>query len=160
MVDFCRPHLINLSRKTGETVDLAVLKSDKLIFIDQVIGEQRLRAVSFVGDTFPLATTANGKAALALFPDKVIAETLKREKVRRPLADVLKEMATIRAEGVAFDHEEHSIGIKAVGAAFRDRSGMVYAISIPVPAARFDGQRTAIAEALAATVSGVARDLV
>ena len=160
VVDFCHPHLVGLSRQTGETVDLAVLKGDRLVFVDQVIGEQRLRAVSFVGETFPLATTANGKAALALFPDKTVADVLRREKVKRPLQEFLKELAQVRDKGVAFDLEEHSAGIKAAGGAFRDRSGTIYAISIPVPSARFDLRSAALAEALAETVSSVARNLV
>eukprot|EP01037_Dinobryon_pediforme_P022504 gene22504-23687_t len=159
VVDFCRPHLVALSRQTGETVDLAVLKGDRLVFIDQVIGEQRLRAVSFVGDTFPLTTTANGKAALALFPDKQVTDVLKREKTKRPVAEILREMADVRANGVAFDLEEHSTGIKAVGTAFRDRGGAIYAISIPVPAARFEAQKQRLSEALAETSSTLARNL-
>ena len=38
--------------------------------------------------------------------------------------------------GVAFDREEHSLGISAVGTAFRDQGGAVYAISIPTPSNR------------------------
>ena len=159
VVAFCRPYLLALSRITGETVDLAVLKNERLVFIDQVIGEQRLRAVSFVGDTFPLATTANGKAALALFPDAAIAAMSGHEKPKRSQAAFLREIAAVRESGVAYDLEEHSAGIKAVGAAFRDRGGSVYAISIPVPAARFDEKRAALAEALAETAGNVARTL-
>ena len=36
-----------------------------MLFIDQIVGSQRLRAVSSIGTSFPLTTTANGKAALA-----------------------------------------------------------------------------------------------
>ena len=39
-----------------------MVKKDHLVFIDQVIGSQRLRTVSAVGETFPLHCTANGKA--------------------------------------------------------------------------------------------------
>ncbi|MDR3375814.1 MAG: IclR family transcriptional regulator [Ancalomicrobiaceae bacterium] len=159
VVDFCRPHLIALSRQTGETVDLAVLKGDRLVFIDQVIGEQRLRAVSFVGDTFPLTTTANGKATLALFPDRKIADVLRREKTERSPSDFLREMADIRANGIAFDLEEHSAGIKAVGSAFRDRGGTIYAVSIPVPAMRFDAQRDLLARELSIIVNSLAKNL-
>ena len=54
------------SHRTQETVDLAVLRGDALVFIDQIAGTQRLRAVSSIGEAFPLTSTANGKACLAL----------------------------------------------------------------------------------------------
>jgi DNA-binding IclR family transcriptional regulator len=48
-----RPFLERLSQELEETVDLATVKKDQLIFIDQVIGSQRLRTVSAVGESFP-----------------------------------------------------------------------------------------------------------
>jgi DNA-binding IclR family transcriptional regulator len=53
-VSIARPFLIKLSDELRETVDLATVKKDHLVFIDQVIGSQRLRTVSAVGETFPL----------------------------------------------------------------------------------------------------------
>ena len=47
----------------------SVLKTDHLVFVDQVVGTHRLRAVSAVGEIFPLHSTANGKACLALMSD-------------------------------------------------------------------------------------------
>ena len=58
-----------LSDELHETVDLSTVKKDHLVFIDQVIGSQRLRTVSAVGETFPLYCTANGKAYLAQLDD-------------------------------------------------------------------------------------------
>src|SRR5215471_9444705 len=49
-----RPFLVQLSNELRETVDLAIVKRDHLVFIDQVTGSQRLRTVSAVGETFPL----------------------------------------------------------------------------------------------------------
>src|SRR5439155_25116603 len=43
-----RPFLVRLSDELSETVDLAAIKRDHLIFVDQVIGPQRLRAVSAI----------------------------------------------------------------------------------------------------------------
>ena len=61
--------LQDLSRETEETVDLSVLRGNVLVFIDQIPGTQRLRAVSSVGEAFPLTTTANGKACLSLMDE-------------------------------------------------------------------------------------------
>jgi DNA-binding IclR family transcriptional regulator len=61
-VQMARPFLLRLSQELQETVDLATVKKDQLIFIDQVVGSQRLRTESAIGETFPLYCTANGKA--------------------------------------------------------------------------------------------------
>ena len=59
------PELVALSDRLKETVDLAVLSGDRVVFIDQVARPQRLQTVSAVGVSFPLHSTANGKALLA-----------------------------------------------------------------------------------------------
>ena len=64
-VSAARPFLVKLSQELNETVDLATIRNDHLVFVDQVIGPQRLRTVSAVGEAFPLHCTANGKAYLA-----------------------------------------------------------------------------------------------
>jgi DNA-binding IclR family transcriptional regulator len=45
----------------------------------------------------------------------------------------------VRDLGVAFDREEHTEGISAVGAAVLGTLGPLAAISVPVPTARFHG---------------------
>ncbi len=60
---------------------------------------------------------------------------------------LLQELEAVAREGIAFDREEHSEGICAVGAAVLGPGGPVAALSVPVPAARFASveQRCAIA---------------
>ena len=133
-----------------------MVKKDHLIFIDQVIGSQRLRTVSAVGETFPLYCTANGKAYLASLDDTAIAE-VDRHQLRAAHAanaDAARRSAarleTVRKTGVAIDREEHALGICAAGVVTRDPVGNIVAISVPVPAQRFyKHQRTIVARLLA-----------
>ncbi len=142
IIELAHRHLKALSASTGETVDLAVLRGDHLVFLDQVAGSHRLRAVSAVGEAFPLHSTANGKASLALLSDSEVRKRLKGDKLPtaqgkpRTMDALLQELAAVRKNGVAFDREEHARGISAVGTAFRDQSGAIYAISIPAPVDR------------------------
>jgi DNA-binding IclR family transcriptional regulator len=144
VVEIAHPHLKQLSEQTGETVDLAVFRRDHMVFVDQIVGQQRLRAVSAVGEPFPLHCTANGKAALALLGDDQIAELLAAGLQRFTPATLVskaalrRDIASIRKTGLAKDREEHSAGISAVGAAIRDLTGAIYAVSIPMPSVRFD----------------------
>ena len=116
-----RPTIEQLARSTGETVDLSVLRGEQMLFIDQVESTHRLRAVSAVGVRFPMATTANGKAALSLSQG---------------------------SGGVAFDRDEHTVGISAVGVAGRTAGGHVVAISVPAPTERFRANEKQIVAAL------------
>jgi DNA-binding IclR family transcriptional regulator len=157
IVEIAHPHLKALSEATGETVDLAVLRKDHLVFVDQVAGSHRLRAVSAVGELFPLHCTANGKACLSLLDDDEIRQRLKNHELKvaggkiRPLESLIDEVKAIRHSGIAIDEEEHSTGISALGTAFRDLAGTIYAISIPTPTTRFKDSRDRIGPLLLAT---------
>jgi DNA-binding IclR family transcriptional regulator len=156
-VSIARPFLVQLSDELHETVDLATVKKDHLVFIDQVIGSQRLRTVSAVGETFPLHCTANGKAYLAELDEVTIARLIGTKYERRTpttltrLDDLLKELRGVRKSGIAFDREEHTIGICAAGVVTRDLLGNHVAISVPVPVQRFDENQALIADRLLAT---------
>jgi DNA-binding IclR family transcriptional regulator len=155
-VAFARPWIERLSSELRETVDLAILQDDCVLFIHQTIGQQRLRAVSAVGEAFPLHCTANGKAILAemdkpqmfrLLPRTLPAFTANTLTNRRAL---LSELEKIRKSGIAFDVGEHTLGICAVGAALHDAAGHHLAISVPVPSVRFYDNRNKIAARLLA----------
>jgi DNA-binding IclR family transcriptional regulator len=156
-IAMARPFLEKLSDELHETVDLSTVKKDHLVFIDQVIGSQRLRTVSAVGETFPLTCTANGKAYLAQLSDSAVEALIGRSyEARTPktitrLDALINELKTVRRTGVAFDCEEHTQGICAAGVAMHDPLGNAVAISVPVPTQRFVDRRAHIAERLLAT---------
>lgn len=141
VVETCRLILTELSQTTGETADLSVLRGDAMIFLDQIPGVHRLRAVSSVGDAFPLTTTANGLACLAELPvDEARArarDEWRRGQVERSMEDFETRLAEIRTSGLAYDLDEHTDGISAIGIAFRDWMGNLYSISVPMPSSRF-----------------------
>jgi DNA-binding IclR family transcriptional regulator len=154
-----RPALESLSRETGETADLAVSAGDAVRFVDQVPGPQRLRAVSAVGEEFPLYCTANGKALLAALGGDRARELLP-VRLRRLTPNTITSRRALAAEldaaaraGVAFDREEHSEGICAVGAAVLSPGGPVAALSVPVPAARFADAEERLAAAVRAAAT-------
>ena len=141
IVERCRAILNDITQKTGETTDLAVLRNGGMIFLDQVPGLHRLRTVSSVGEVFPLTTTANGLACLALMTEEEAQPLIDQETAGKLSKGELEALQTkldnIRATGLAYDINEHTAGISAVGFAFRDLSGNYHAISVPVPTLRF-----------------------
>ena len=122
-ITLARPLLEQLSEELHETVDLSTVKKDHLVFIDQVIGSQRLRAVSAVGDTFPLYCTAKDKAYLAQLSDTDVEAFIGRAyETRTPktLTRLTRCLPISRrcAATAAATTEEHTLGICAVGVAF------------------------------------------
>lgn len=152
IVERCRLILNDITQETGETTDLAVLKGEGMIFIDQVPGLHRLRTISSVGDVFPLTTTANGRACLALMPEMDAMKLAQVEWQRTGRDETIGEMAALLSDiqktGLAYDTDEHSHGISAIGMAFQDGSGNYYAISVPVPSTRFLKVRENVESAL------------
>ncbi len=164
-VALARPFISRLSSELQETVDLSAVRKDHLVFIDQVIGSHRLRTVSAVGETFPLYCTANGKAYLSHLDETAIEGLIgKTFEARTPktltrLDALLADIRTARKTGVAYDREEHTLGICAVGVALNDVNGNPVAISVPVPSQRFHHQHAVIAERLLATKRAMQADL-
>ena len=157
IVQIARPLLVQLSNELCETVDLSVVLRDRLLFVDQVVGPHRLRTVSAVGDTFPLFCTANGKAYLANLDDCSVERLVGTQfEARTPhtlskLSELLKDLDGIRKSGIAFDREEHTLGISAVGVSLLDAVGHPMAISVPVPTQRFADMEKFISERLLKT---------
>lgn len=165
-VALARPFILRLSDELRETVDLSMVRKDHLIFIDQVIGSQRLRTVSAVGETFPLHCTANGKAYLSRLDDAAIERLIGRSfegrtpKTLTRLDALLADLKSARKTGVAYDREEHTLGICAAGIALTDPLGNPVAISVPVPAQRFHDEHARIAERLLATKHAMQAQLI
>jgi DNA-binding IclR family transcriptional regulator len=159
-----RPYLERLSSEVNEGVALGVLQKDKIFFIDHIEAPNPLRAFSAIGLAFPLHCTANGKAVLAQLPFEEVErlipaqlETLTPNTITRR-SRLLKELDLIRSERVAFDREEYTLGICAVGAAFRDPLGKFATISITIPSVRFYGNEQKLASALLKHIDFIQRD--
>jgi len=159
-----RPYIEELSQSTGEAVDLAILDGTKAVFIDHMEGSGRLRAVSAVGLSFPLHCTANGKAMLATLDEEGFAR-MKRSLTLsaytthsvRTWPKLEAEIENIRSTGIAYDREEHTIGISAVGIAFRGPEGEIAAISVCTPSIRFEQEEKSLLEALQRCRTAIAK---
>jgi DNA-binding IclR family transcriptional regulator len=150
-----RPLLLDLRRELDETVDLAVLDGPSARFLDQVPAPRRLRAVSAIGEAFPLHCTANGKALLSALPERAALALLPERLPRLTPSTIVSrkklmiELEGVRRSGVAFDREEHTEGICAVGVVVSDGvDPAAAAISVPVPTQRFRNRERHIAAAL------------
>ena len=149
-----RAHLEALAKRTGETVDLSQWQGKKMVFLDQIAGKKRLNAISGVGESFPVHSTAHGKAALALLSNKEIEKLCgnglikSTQKTITTLPELIKVVEKSRKTHISLDDEEHTEGVCALGTAFRDPLGRIFAVSVPVPSIRFQSSKKSISQAL------------
>lgn len=151
---FVRPHLERLGLRINETVDLSMQRGDHMVFVDQITASHRLSAISEIGESLPMYSAANGKAALSMLSDAEIMDLVKTpfvletEKTVRGISGLLAQIQEVRTSQIAVDDQEHIEGICAVGTAFCDPLGRTFAASIPVPSVRFYRQKDFLIEAL------------
>src|SRR2546428_4469625 len=147
--EVARPYLIQLMEETKETVHLAVLDENQVLYLEKVEGPHALRMPSRVGRRIPTYCTSLGKAMLSCLDDQEV-KNIFRNQVLRPytantvktLTRLLTDLRMIRKRGYSVDNEEIEIGLRCVGAPIKDYTGaMVGAISVAAPSARLASQK-------------------
>mgnify|MGYP006267514583 FL=1 len=136
-----------LSRSTGETIHLATLENDRLVFVHKIESTFGLRVVmrSDIGQSAPLHCTALGKILLAwqspagikalVESNPLVRYTPKTITTKRRLTEELEE---IRTTGVALDDEEHETGVRCLATPIWSEPSRtpVAALSISAPTLR------------------------
>jgi DNA-binding IclR family transcriptional regulator len=126
------PHLRRLGELTGQTVHLAALDGNEVLYIDKVESSQAVRMYSRIGKPAPLYCTGVAKAILAFRPEderRALAEgLLYTPHTRRTLttpAAFLAELERVRARGYAIDDREHEEYVHCIAAPVRTPDGEV-----------------------------------
>lgn len=120
--DVTLPFLERLSRQTGHTVHLAAIEGDSVVYVEKFAGRDAVATPSEVAGRMPLHCTATGKCLLAFAPadqiERVLAAPLERHTPRTIVSpQVLRdELASVRALGVAHEHDEVVTGFSSVAA--------------------------------------------
>jgi DNA-binding IclR family transcriptional regulator len=144
-----RPILLGLARATGETVHLATLDGEDMVFLDRIDGVQPVTLRTRVGFRAPAHVTAVGKAFLAFSSPLVVEKFLNARPLARftgrTITDrqaFVRHLALVRRAGYAVDYEEHRATIRCVGAPIFDHLGVpVAALSIAAPMFRLSQRR-------------------
>ena len=144
-----RPLLDSLAAASGETAVVAVLRGNKVIYMDSVDTDKPVRAMSRVGAMYPAHCTAVGKAHLATYSPAEL-ERLYAEPFLTGLTDksiksrdaLMAELKNISEKGYAVESEEADIEVRGLAVAVRDFSNkVVAAIGVVAPASRLTDER-------------------
>lgn len=144
VISLARPAMETLGRRTRETVDLCVYRGSHAVSVSQFVSDQELRVVSAVGTAFPCHCTAHGKAMLAILQDEKITDLLgsrpdiRTDNTLHTLSAILEEVQETRTRGYGIDREEHARGVCGIGVYINASLSEHYAISVAVPALRFE----------------------
>ena len=144
-----RPILESLMAAAGESAVVAVLRGNKVIYMDSVETNKTVRAVSRIGAMLPAHCTAVGKVQLASLPVAEI-ERLYPEAALPVLTDksiksrdaLTAELKKTGEQGFALEQEEAEIDVRSIAAPIYDFSrSMVAAVGIVAPAHRLTEDR-------------------
>lgn len=150
VVSLARPYLEHLADFTGETIHLVARYGDEVVYLYKEDNSSSVvRAASFVGLHNPMYCTGVGKSIMAYLTEEEVRAIWGRTVVTAftphtitRYADLLRELAQVRAQGYAVDNEEHEPGVVCVAAPFFDYSGAPSgAISVSAPAVRTPSER-------------------
>lgn len=144
-----KPVVDDLVQQTNEAAAIAVMEED-LIYIYESWSQQRVTVDLELGRAYQdYHCSAAGKALLASMPEQHVHEILDThglpQRTPNTIVDrdaLFEELATIRAQGTAFDDEEWFDGVRSVATTLEDRETgeTLGAITVYGPAIRLNGE--------------------
>ncbi len=163
-----RPVLEELAAGYRESTQLALMDAGMVLYLDRISGTQPIRVVmTDMGPRVHPHCTALGKILLSAQPWSQIEEIVTRNELIRmtensitDLEQLKIEVARVREEGFAYDQEEMMTDLCCVAAPVRDyTSRVVAAISVSVPAYRFQRSRNELRRATLEAAGQISRRL-
>ena len=150
LVGIASPKLQRLGEATGETVNLAVLTGDRVLYLVRLRNSDLVTANIQVGSTLPAVTTSIGKLLLSYLPDADVRERITAASfdaqhgpnAKATLSELLVELKQIRAQGWAKQDEELAYGLRSVAGPIQGPNGQVVAgVNLAVQARDWSTER-------------------
>ncbi|TVZ06938.1 IclR family transcriptional regulator [Trebonia kvetii] len=150
LVAIATPRLRELGDRTGETVNLAVLSGDRVLYLIRLRNSDLVTANIQVGSTLPAVHTSIGKLLLAHLDEQDLAARItdasfaanSGPNAKLSLAELREELAAIRGQGWAMQDEELAYGLRSVAAPITSPDGRVLAgVNLAVQAQDWSSQR-------------------
>lgn len=164
---WAQPYLHHLAELSGETVDLAVLDDDHVVYLQVVECPQRVKIAAAVGEQLPVHCTATGKAFLAFLPEHEVKAILYKgmakytERTFTSNEEIFADLRTIHERGFAISEEEYEKDINAVAAPILNSNGCpIAAIAIVGPSFRLSHERMMmLGQSIRETASVITREI-
>ena len=150
LVELATPKLQELGRTTGETVNLAVLTGDRVLYLVRLRNSDLVTANIQVGSTLPAVHTSIGKLLLASLDDADLAERITEgsfpgqhgPNAKLSLDELRQELVQIREQGWAMQDEELAHGLRSVAGPIVGPGGRwIAGVNLAVQARDWSSQR-------------------
>ncbi|WP_030439549.1 IclR family transcriptional regulator [Actinoplanes subtropicus] len=150
LVELATPRLQQLAAQTGETVNLAVLTGDRVLYLVRLRNSDLVTANIQVGSTLPAVHTSIGKLLLADLEPEVLAKQITEASfpaqhgpnAKVSLDELREELARIREQGWAVQDEELAYGLRSVAGPIIGPDGRLIAgVNLAVQARDWSAQR-------------------
>jgi IclR family pca regulon transcriptional regulator len=150
LVGIATPKLTDLGQRTGETVNLAVLSGDRVLYLIRLRNSDLVTANIQVGSTLPAVHTSIGKLLLSYLDEADLEARITDASfsanpgpnAKFSLAELREELRAIRDQGWAMQDEELAYGLRSVAGPVTGPEGRVVAgVNLAVQARDWSTQR-------------------
>jgi len=142
------PALEKLHEHTGETINLGVMRRDRIVYLRVLESAHPLRRVAEPESVDPVHSTALGRAIVSQLPEDDwqphLTDLPTEGRTPRTVTDPEALRRTLRRakrNGYAEETDENDLGVMCIAAPLFDAQGVAAAVSISAPSARIDRQR-------------------
>jgi DNA-binding IclR family transcriptional regulator len=143
-----REKVNELADMTQERAQFVVEEHGRGVYVYTEIGDRAVKTDSRIGKRVWLHATAAGKAILAQFPEETVEDIFDRhgletvtENTKTDRDELFDELSEIQDHGVAYNNQEDTKGLRAVGVPVMYPDGSVMgALSVSGPTHRFKGE--------------------
>jgi IclR family pca regulon transcriptional regulator len=150
LVGIATPKLTELGQRMGETVNLAVLTGDRVLYLVRLRNSDLVTANIQVGSTLPAVHASIGKLLLAYLDEDDLEARItdasfaanSGPNAKLSLAELREELRAIREQGWAMQDEELAYGLRSVAGPVTGPAGRVLAgVNLAVQARDWSTQR-------------------
>jgi IclR family transcriptional regulator, pca regulon regulatory protein len=150
LVGIATPKLTELGQRTGETVNLAVLSGDRVLYLIRLRNSDLVTANIQVGSTLPAVHASIGKLLLAYLDEDDLEARItdasfaanSGPNAKLSLGELRTELRAIRDQGWAMQDEELAYGLRSVAGPVTGPAGRVVAgVNLAVQARDWSTQR-------------------
>ena len=163
-------YLMELSRRTQETVNMGILKRGETVLSSKIEGSRDALRVSVnPGEYESIHATGIGKALICEMSEAEVRELLNGREILTVYTahtiarteDLLTELRQVRQQGYAVDAEEYCLGLYCIAMPIRDYTEkIIAAVSVSTPTVRMDeGKKRLVLEALGKCAHDISKAL-
>lgn len=165
ILEIVNPHLHWLHETHNETVNLAMLRNDDILYVAILESTRPFRMTAEIGSRVPIHATGIGKAFAAFLPPAQLNQLLNKCSWTKFTANTmvsrskfLKSLEAVRKSGFSSDEEEAELGAACIAVPLLDSEGAPFAaISIAAPIHRIQASRNLFVRDLKAVASAVSK---